>query len=507
MNSSLKSMAKITYFFFIFEHKLIIMKINRYLKYSTALLGITPMLVSCDSKSDGELNVLLIAVDDLRPELGCYGETNIISPNIDAFAESGTMFRRAYCNVPVSGASRASLLTGTRPNRDRFIQFYSVAEEDNPSATAISQWFKDNGYKTISNGKIFHELRDWDDSWDELWRGKTACGTWYDYASDANIAAMQTAEKAGESFEILDVSDDVYLDGKTANKTIEDLKKLAESGERFFLGAGFLKPHLPFNAPKKYWDMYPREDIVLPDNYKQGKGTGNKPDVAFWAQHNWSELRHYTDIPKNGPLDEEKAKDVIRGYMASVTYTDAMIGKILNTLEETGLAENTVVLLFGDHGWLLGEHGLWCKHSNFEPTLNTPLIIRSPKLKGEKVVEQIVEYVDIYPTLCDLANIELPTHLDGSSLKGLMKGETEGWKNYAIAKYQNGTTYIEGDYFYTEWRHKDTGKYLGRMLYDRTIDPEENTSLIKDPKYQEVVKDMKTKLEQRRGFDYEVTRE
>ncbi len=456
-------------------------------------------LYSCGESEREKLNVLMLIVDDLRPELGCYGTPGVISPNIDALAASSTQFTHSYCNIPVSGASRASLLTGIRPGRFRYLAYDCLAEHDNPEAIAIGKWFKDQGYTTISNSKIFHHQNDFAQAWDENWRPKLKSGNWADYVADENIERLNK-NKPRPPFECLDVEDNAYGDGMTAEKTIADLERLAKTGEPFFLGCGFVKPHLPFNAPKKYWDMYSRDDITLPENFKLLNNS--IPEIAFQAQGYWGELRVYKDIPAQGSVCEDMAKDLIHGYHAAMSYTDAQVGKVLDALKRTGLDKNTVVILFGDHGWNLGDHGTWCKHSQFETALNTPMLIHSPKIKGRQV-DQIVEYIDIYPTLCELAGIEAPANLDGSSLRPLMEGESEGWKNYAICKYLNGVTLVQGDYFYTEWRDRNSGKYQGRMLYDHSTDPNEDNNLAELPEYKEIVDKLQAELEAKRGFDYQ----
>ncbi len=445
-----------------------------------------------------QLNVLMFIVDDLRPELGCYGREGVISPNIDALAASGAQFTRSYCNIPVSGASRASLLTGNRPTRNQFLTYECYAEQDNPEAIAIGKWFKEQGYTTISNSKIFHHQDDCDESWDENWRPTLKGGNWADYITPENIALLKSKKRA-PAFECADVEDNAYGDGITAEKTIADLERLAKTGEPFFLGCGFVKPHLPFNAPKKYWDLYSRDEIKVPENFVLLNNS--IPEIAFQSQHYSSELCSYKDIPKKGSVTEEQAKELIHGYHAAMSYTDAQIGKVLDALKRTGLDKNTVVILFGDHGWNLGEHSIWCKHAQFETSLNTPMIIHSPKIAARQV-DEIVEYVDIYPTLCDLAGIESPTHLDGESLRPLMEGNSKGWKNFAICKYQNGTTLISGNYFYTEWRSRESGKFLGRMLFDHSTDPNENNNLAELPEHKELVEKLQAELEAKRGFDY-----
>ena len=270
-------------------------------------------------------NVLFVMVDDLRPELSLYGQNQIISPNIDALGASGVTFNRAYCNVPVCGASRASLLTGVRPTANRFLTYHSRIKEDMPDVVNIVQYFKDRGYSTVSNNKITHIKNDID-AWDEEWYPKAK--TWRNYLSEENLT-LEAANKAGHAYENIDVPDAAYIDGQTALKSIEDLKKFKEDGAPFFLAVGFVKPHLPFNAPKKYWDLYDPNAITLPEH-------ATFPESAPQnAKHNWGELRSYIDIPKTGPLTEAMAKKLIHGYYASVSYVDAQIGVLINSLTPT----------------------------------------------------------------------------------------------------------------------------------------------------------------------------
>ena len=461
--------------------------------------------MSCNANAQQEVqkkNVLFLIVDDLRPELGCYGADYMHTPNIDKLASKSHLFTRSYCNAPVSGASRASLLTGARPNVERYVNYYASASVDNPTATPISKWFSENGYTTVSNGKVFHNFNDWADTWDDLWAPKLKSGKWTDYLIDENIELTnKLKDPNGVPYEAADVEYNEYGDGKTADKTIADLKKFAKTGEKFFMACGFVKPHLPFNSPKKYWDLYDVEDIILPDNYELPNST--IPEIAFSSQHYSSELRNYYGMPKKGSIDKEVAKNLIHGYRASVSYSDDMIGKVMAALKETGLDKNTIVVLIGDHGWLLGEHNSWCKHANLEKAMRTPMLVYSPDFARDrkKVVNEIVEYVDLYPTMCDLAGITTPSHLAGSSMRGLMEGKDDDWKNFAVSKYQNGTTVIVGDYFYTQYI-TPKGKFLGEMLFDHSTDPEENNNIAIDPKFKDVVDVMRKHIEEKRGFDY-----
>lgn len=429
-------------------------------------------------------NVLFVMVDDLRPELSLYGQNQIISPNIDALGASGVTFNRAYCNVPVCGASRASLLTGVRPTANRFLTYHSRIKEDMPDVVNIVQYFKDRGYSTVSNNKITHIKNDID-AWDEEWYPKAK--TWRNYLSEENLT-LEAANKAGHAYENIDVPDAAYIDGQTALKSIEDLKKFKEDGAPFFLAVGFVKPHLPFNAPKKYWDLYDPNAITLPEH-------ATFPESAPQnAKHNWGELRSYIDIPKTGPLTEAMAKKLIHGYYASVSYVDAQIGVLINSLTELGLRENTVIVLVGDHGWSLSEHGLWVKHSNFEVALQVPLIISDSRLPNAARTNSIAELVDLYPTLCELTAGESPTHLQGSSLVSALKSPATIFKNSALARWKKGETLIVDQLFYTEWKRKN--KVVSKMLYNHKTDPEETINLANDPDYLSIVKALSQQLEQ-----------
>jgi len=436
-------------------------------------------------------NVLFIAVDDLRPQLGCYGHKHMLSPNIDRLASDGIVFLRSYCQVPVCGASRASLLTGARPARDRFISYDVWAQKDLPTALVLPKHFKNNGYHTISNGKVFHHSNDCRDSWSEdAWRPK---GAWRNYLLEENKKLAATNPRdAGPAYEAADVADNAYFDGMIADKAISDLRRLRDMYKPFFLALGFLKPHLPFNAPRKYWDLYKREEIDLADNPFRPKGAPNA------ALHNWGELRAYEGIPKKGPLPESIARTLIHGYYACVSCTDAQIGKVLAELDRLGLRDDTIVILWGDHGWQLGEHGLWCKHCNFETSLHSPLIVRAPGVKAGIRTNALTEYLDIYPSLCELCNLPLPAHLEGRSFVPLMKDTNIAWKKAVFSRYYDGDSVKTDQYRYTEWRRKD-GRVYARMLYDHSVDLAENVNISERPENRQVVKKLRKILEEIRG--------
>lgn len=457
------------------------------------LLGV--VLLGCTSKQKTnevkleKPNILFIAVDDLRPELNFYGAKHIKSPHLDQLASESLVFDRAYCNIPVCGASRASLLTGARPTRKRYIHAKITKDEDYPEAVSLPKLFKQNGYTTISNGKIYHHNLDDKDAWNEIWHPS---GKW-SYATE-EYQTIRANTLRGMPFEMADVLDSVYRDGKLALKVIKDLKKLKKSGESFFLTMGVHKPHLPFTAPKKYWDMYNRDSISLPESYIQPKST---PKEAF---HSYGELRNYELTPKKGPIPEDMAKELIHGYYACVSYVDAQIGMVLDELERLELDKNTIVVLWGDHGWNLGDHMLWCKHCTFETSLHAPLVLKVPgKTNGERT-SKITEFIDVYPTLCDLVGLTIPSTVEGESLTPFISSK-ERKKNYAVCKFKDAVTLIEGDFFYTEWVN-DEGIARERMLFDHSNDPLELNNLAEKENYKETVSQMANQLRERWGKDF-----
>ena len=296
------------------------------------------------------------------------------------------------------------------------------------------------------------------------------------------------------AFENADVDDTAYFDGQIAQKGIADLRELKDKKEPFFLAMGFMKPHLPFNAPKKYWDLYDRNDIKLPESYIQPEST---PKQAF---HNYGELRNYGNIPRKGKISDGLAKELIHGYYASVSYVDAQIGLVLDELKRLELEDNTIVILWGDHGWNLGDHKLWCKHVTFETALRAPLIIKVPgKTKGEKT-NAITEFIDIYPSLTELVGVESPNTVEGKSFVPLLNGKIQE-KDWAVSKFKDAVTLIKGNLFYTEWT-KDDGVAYARMLFDYSTDPLELDNLAEKPEYQEKVKELALELREKWGKDF-----
>ena len=448
-------------------------------------------------------NILFIVVDDLRPELGCYGKTNIKSPNIDRLASTGNIFVNAYTGYPVCGPSRASLLSGIYPGSKRFTRWNCSQDKDIPGIVSLPMYFKNNNYQTISLGKIYNNFEDGKGSWVENWQPPLTTTMW-DYQDKASIRIFEERNKEryqnknirnnknlpqkGPAFESPDVPDITYEDGRIANKAIEALQDLQNSDEPFFLAVGFKKPHLPFNAPRKYWDIYDRKDIQLPSNYFFPK---NAPEAA---RLDWKELKTFYGIPSAVPLPDTTAIDLIHGYYACVSYVDAQIGRVLDALEDYGLSEKTIVVLLGDHGWFLGEHGFWTKLSNMTEGPHAPLIIKVPWKQEEVKIKSLVEFVDVYPTLCELAGLIPPMHVQGKSFAPLFDNPDQPWKQSVFYRNFDGETILTETHAYTEWINDKTGQSYARMLYDHRSDPEENENIADRPENKKLIKDLQEKL-------------
>jgi len=439
-----------------------------------AMAALPPGARSADTSDGGRPNILMLAVDDLRPELACYGAGHIHSPNIDALSASGLRFDRAYCNIPVCGASRASLFTGVRPHRTRFTTHYSRADQDAPKCVPLHTLLKSNGYHTVSLGKVLHVVEDSAAGWSEpVWRPspKGLVGGHYRLPESFPKGRL-SRDGRGLPYEAADVPDNAYGDGRLADEAVTRLRTLARQDQPFFLAVGFFKPHLPFVAPQKYWDLYDAEAIKLPDNYGPPKGA---PSASL---HNFGELRAYADVPRTGPVSDELALKLIRGYYACVSYTDAQIGRVLAELKRLKLDENTMVLLWGDHGWNLGEHGLWCKHCCYETSMRVPLILRVPGFKSGQSTPALVEYTDLYPTLCELTGVALPQQeRAGQSLVPLLKDPQTQWKDYAVGRYGAGDTICSDRYRFSVYT-RPNGDPVGRMLYDHQEDPRETVNIV-----------------------------
>ncbi|WP_068828713.1 sulfatase [Wenyingzhuangia fucanilytica] len=459
-------------------------------------LGLLTFLSSCKNgkekttvvKGQKPMNVLFIAIDDLRPELSCYGAPQVKSPNIDQFAKEAIVFNRAYCNVPVCGASRASLLTSILPTKNRFIDYTAKAQEDVPNAKTLPGIFKAAGYTSISNGKIFHYNKDVQEaSWSENpWMPKGGHRVSYDPTT--NDVIMKSGN--GRIYEAPEVDDSVYSDYKIAQKTISDLRKFKASGESFFMACGFFRPHMPFYAPKKYWDLYNRDSVEVADNR-------HLPENAPKLLRSSGEFKSYS-FGDYKPNTNEFHKMMRHGYYACVSYVDQLVGEVLQELETLGLAENTIVVLWGDHGWHLGEHEFWGKHNTLHNALQVPLIVKVPgKVKGEQT-EALVESVDIYPTLCDLANLATPDYIMGKSFKAILDNPKQTFRKNVYARFKVADAIVTENFTYSLYENGE------EMLYNRKLDPEENKNVAADANYNKVIKGMRNalKIKQKQAKSY-----
>lgn len=464
---------------------------NINLKITLPLIVGLPFIASAQQNVERK-NVLLIYFDDLRTELNCFGNTSIISPNIDQLAKHGVTFQRAYCNIPVSGASRASLLTGTRPTRSTFLTHKSHAEKEKKDKMGLNDYLKSLGYHTEVRGKVYHYADDHKDGWTVQHKD-----SYPEYMDEENV--VKNNKGKGIPYEYMDVPDDAYPDGIRVREAIKDLERLKNNNTPFFYAFGFAKPHLPFIAPKKYWDMYEGK-VKLPDNYILPENH-NIPSRAF---HRWGELRNYVGVPKDGALAEDNAKKLIQGYKACVSYVDAQLGILLNKVKELGLHRNTVIVLVGDHGWSLGEHGLWCKHTVFETMLQVPLIIYDydSKLNGTSCNE-VVEFVDVFPTICDAIGVEIPEQAEGESLCRLLNDKNAKSKGYAVCRWMQGYTLVTDDnLFYTEW-WSEKDEIVEKMLFDHNIDPEENENIVNSFQNKNRLLELSRQLKENRGVEFD----
>jgi len=454
-------------------------------------------------QDSNQKNVLLIIVDDLRPVLPTYGATQVEAPHLTAFSKNAVQFNNAYVNIPTCGASRASILTGIRPTREYYKKYYTSIDEDMPQAITISELLQAKGYTTISNGKVSHNKSDKASTWDDLWRpGST---TPKDYLLEENIESSKLPHKNNHMpYEKANVEDLAYKDGKIAAKTIRDLKKLKAQKESFFLVAGFLKPHLPFNAPAKYWEMYDKEKITPPINNKF-------PATAYEGAGNWYELARYkgvqqgySDNPslnaKTFTMDAEMTTNLIHGYYACVSYIDQQIGNVLQALEDLDLSEDTIVIITSDHGFSLSEHNRWSKHNLFKVENQVPLFIRVPGLSNSGKSDSFVELIDLYPTICDLLGLEKPDQLEGMSLVENIKNPNLISKTNAYSRYTNGDMYISDNYAYSEWKYSEEGKIIGRMLYDMKNDPFQMENLSHLEKYEALMDSLSNNIKSKKIY-------
>lgn len=449
-------------------------------------------------------NVLLICIDDLKPVLGCYGDKLVKSPNIDRLAARGVLFERAYCNQAVCAPSRNSLLTGLRPTTTGIYDLGTNFRVATPDAVTLPQYFKQQGYRTEGLGKIFHVghgNREDPVSWSvphwktaviayALPESKAPEGLTREEALFDNAASFEEARKLprGAAFEAAYVPDEAYPDGRLAEETIRRLRNAAEKPtEPFLLAVGFVKPHLPFCAPKKYWDLYGRTAFKLEERRTPPEG------APGFAPQFGGELRQYKDIPEQGPIPDELQRTLIHGYYAAISFMDAQLGRVLDEFDRLKLSENTVIVLWGDHGWHLGDHGIWCKHTNYEQATRIPIVVAGPGIKSSRT-KAFVETVDLYPTICELAGLSRPTaaqNLDGSSFTSVLRDPATSTKDAIFHVYPRSSGAHGGAilgrairttrFRLVEWKKAGAAATTAEFeLYDYETDPTETRNLAAD---------------------------
>lgn len=455
-------------------------------------------------------NVLFISIDDLRPLLGCYGHPEVSSPNIDRLASEGALFTQTHCQAAACAPSRVSLMSGLRPTTSGAYYFVPMREKV-PEVLSLPEHFRENGYRTLSFGKIYHHgLRDDDRAWSEHpWMPHGQIKGYM--APDSHAMQQQLALEAGEpenwlnwngpATEMADLPEETYPEAKLVDRAIETLENIGE--ENFFLGVGFIRPHLPFSAPKKYWDLYERDAIDLAENRAPIE---NATDYTIPI---WRELRQYTEAPSRGnpspPVSNAMARKLIHGYRACVSFVDNQVGRLLDTLEAQGLAENTVVILWGDHGFHLGEHDYFAKATNLDVATRCPMILRTPDQQQRGLrIDALTELVDIYPTLCEAAGLETPPHVEGLSVLPLLETPEQPWKKGVYTQYPRwprldksgnvplppdgvmGYTVRSAEYRYVEWIRQEDEAVLARELYDYATDPLEEVNVAGQDGYADV---------------------
>ncbi|MEQ8853017.1 sulfatase [Gimesia sp.] len=442
---------------------------------------VSPSLFAADKP-----NVLFIAADDLRCDLACYGHPLVKTPNLDRLASRGVLFKQAYCQQALCNPSRASLMTGRRPDSLEIWNLPKHFREADPNIVALPQLFKQNGYFTQNIGKVYHNWRQKIEGDPASW-SVPAVLHYARHDDDQpqlnnnrelpmNLATAPRTERR-------DVPDSAYFDGRIGDLAVKALKGFEQKQQPFFLAVGFWKPHLPFNPPKKYWDLYKESPVKPASNSKPPQ---NVPQIAL---HDSRELMRAA----KGELTREQIIEIRSGYLAGISFLDAQVGKMLDELDRSGLSDNTIIVFWSDHGFHLGEHGLWCKTSNFENDARVPLLISVPHMKtaGESS-DALVELLDMYPTLVELCHLPAPEKLEGKSLVPVLEDPTKTVKPAAYTQHPRPAYYKKQPenmgvsvrtprYRYTEWRDFKSGKVIARELYDHDSDPEENMNIIDHP--------------------------
>lgn len=459
-------------------------------------------------------NILFIAIDDLRPSIGCYGDAVAHTPNIDRLAANGVQFVNAHCQVAVCNPSRASLMTGLRPDSLGVWTLPIHFREAKPDAVTLPQWLRKFGYTAVSHGKIYHNPTPDPQSWSEAIRPAGKLAYPYPKGTRERVAEVEAGLPDGDWREnnlrgpataAPDVEDNELIDGRRTDMALEDLDRLSQQSEPFFLAVGFIRPHLAWIAPKKYWDKI--DPATLPVK-TDGEVTPDTPPYALSTSY---ELTHYMDLvdfPK--PTDArrvspEQARHLMHAYYASVAYIDAQIGRLMDRVEKLGISDNTIVILWSDHGWKLGEFNGWGKMSNYEIDTRVPLLVSAPgkQLAGSQSVE-MAELVDLFPTICDLVDVPKPEFLEGESLAANLKDPSLVAQEAAYSQYYRrweGEEYIgyamrTPDFRYVQWRLFSNGELQAEELYDHRNDSAETRNLAHLPEHVDTLINLRTRLDE-----------
>lgn len=463
------------------------------------LFSLTLVLVACNlsagaqRRANSSPNVLFIMVDDLRPDLDCYGNSIIQSPHIDSLAAEAVLFKKQYAVVPTCGASRCAILTGILPrstaalSNEACVTFITKKPASAEPRTFIAD-LKQHGYYTVGIGKISHypdgyvypytapksEELELPHSWNEMLFNPGKWGTgWNAFFGYANGTNRNDLNKEVKPYEEADVSDEGYPDGLTANLAVKTMKRLAKKNQPFFLAVGFFKPHLPFNAPKKYWDLYDESKITLTPSPGIPEHV-NKASLNGSAEFNQYKLgAEHPSLDR--PVSDAYARKLRHAYYAAVSYSDAQVGKVLDELKRLGLDKNTIVVLWSDHGWHLGDDRVWGKHTLFEYATRSVLMIKTPGMYKGKTCNKVVSAIDMYPTLMELCGVPVPQGIDGVSFSNLLRNPRDKqWKNEAFSYFNHGISLRTARYRFTKYFRKQQPVI---ELYDHKTDPYENNNI------------------------------
>lgn len=495
------------------------------------------LLLGCTEvkETSNEPNVLFVSIDDLRPSLGVYGDEIAQSPNIDQLASEGFTLRNVFTQSAVCAPSRASLMTGLRPDSTRVWHLGDKFREINPQTITMPQYFSKHGYYTVNIGKIFHNYMPDSISWDEPdlrpaqfvrpeWLGRDG-ETFY---ISEKVQASQVIKRdsllelrpkryadgwnTGPAWEAADVHDTLYYDGAQNELAKRTLTRIAKSNQPFYMGLGYFRPHLPFAVPKKYWDLYDRDEMPLANNPEIPE------NAPIHTMNSMYELRHYDGFNHIGHptstyrMSEDTIRILRQGYYASVSYVDALLGDLIAHMKKIGIYENTIIVVWGDHGWKLGDHNSWGKMTNYNIDLRVPVIVRHPDhINRGSQTFAFTELVDLFPSICEMAGIEIPNYMQGSSFVPLMEKPNQPWKTAAFSQFHrrprvsaDGQRYMgysinTKDHHYIEWYGWDHQKgerldFKSAELYDVINDPHETINIAGQEQQKEIVAQLSKQL-------------